>query len=520
MEYQKKQKVLSISSSDTFYTPLKEFIGKFIMSPIKKLYLKRIIAITVFTVLFLTSYLKLSRFFADRQDGGVYQMEAFYAQPQNSIDILFLGSSRIYCNVSPAALWDKYGFSSYDLATSSARIHLSVWALKEAFKTQKPKVVLLDVSRRDHTHQYEDELQTISLQSGMKYSLNSIAALFPMSLPENRPDYLLRLPTDHSRYSIITKEDLIKDTYPHFPLTKAAGHKGEINLTHSTGFSAFSDEMSIDDSTMLPELSESLDEIKETCDRYGAELILINTPHIDRTEFTGIKSYCSQNNTPYLNMNYIENLNKINLDVSTDFADEGHMNMLGSYKTGVFLADYLHDNYQLADHRGDMNYYSYAENSAFYAQTLKNKKLSHETGLGNYFSYLPNDNYITIISMLGDYKSVAAGQKELLARAGINSETYDRGGTCVFHGSELLYYAPNDEHINYTLDIGLRVLSIAPGTDENIPDIAIDDYIFKPVREDNSPVIDGLMIINYDCLSCQTADAVIFDGLNDYMIVR
>ena len=50
-------------------------------------------------------------------------------------------------------------------------------------------------------------------------------------------------------------------------------------------------------------------------------------------------------------------LEDIGLDWNTDTKDGGdHMNSAGAEKVSAYLADYLKDNYELTDHRGDKDY--------------------------------------------------------------------------------------------------------------------------------------------------------------------
>ena len=47
---------------------------------------------------------------------------------------------------------------------------------------------------------------------------------------------------------------------------------------------------------------------------------------------------------------------EVAIDLQTDFRDADHLNYLGAKKATDYMIDYLKDNYQLADHRGDQKY--------------------------------------------------------------------------------------------------------------------------------------------------------------------
>ena len=81
-----------------------------------------------------------------KSEDGISQCRSLYKQKKDSIDVLFLGSSRIFCNVRTGILWDEYGIASYDLGGAETTMMSSFYHLSEALKTQHPEVVVLEVS--------------------------------------------------------------------------------------------------------------------------------------------------------------------------------------------------------------------------------------------------------------------------------------------------------------------------------------------------------------------------------------
>ena len=73
-------------------------------------------------------------------------INGFYEEEKNSIDVIFIGSSNCFCTVNPLILYEKYGITAYDFASSSQPMNISLLYLKEALKTQNPKVVALEAN--------------------------------------------------------------------------------------------------------------------------------------------------------------------------------------------------------------------------------------------------------------------------------------------------------------------------------------------------------------------------------------
>src|SRR5574344_1279692 len=71
-------------------------------------------------------------------------LNGYKNEQQNSLDVLFIGDSDIYNGISPMEIYEKYGITSYDFASSAASNLLMYYMLQEALKTQSPKVVIMD----------------------------------------------------------------------------------------------------------------------------------------------------------------------------------------------------------------------------------------------------------------------------------------------------------------------------------------------------------------------------------------
>jgi hypothetical protein len=111
---------------------------------------------------------------------GVKQGLAFYDQPEDSIDVLVLGSSHVHYGVNTAKLWEDYGISAYDYSSAEQALWVSYYYLIEACKTQKPKVVVLDffspaAFQDDHKYKYAYLSDTLY---GIRFSFNKLRLMY------------------------------------------------------------------------------------------------------------------------------------------------------------------------------------------------------------------------------------------------------------------------------------------------------------------------------------------------------
>lgn len=69
----------------------------------------------------------------------------FHKEPEDSIDVLLIGSSATYSDFSSAYAYEKFGYTSFPYAIGGSTCTMWKPALKDALNTQKPKLVVVDV---------------------------------------------------------------------------------------------------------------------------------------------------------------------------------------------------------------------------------------------------------------------------------------------------------------------------------------------------------------------------------------
>lgn len=140
---------------------------------------------------------------------GIYQWDVFYEEEEDSIDVLCMGSSHIFENVNTGVLWDEYGIAAFDLCGSRQPLWNTYYFLKEALKTQTPRLIVVDVYSALQQDEYSDESRIIKNNYGLKLSRDKAESVMVSAPEEKWPDYLLEYPTWHSRYSEIDSSDFL-----------------------------------------------------------------------------------------------------------------------------------------------------------------------------------------------------------------------------------------------------------------------------------------------------------------------
>ncbi len=79
----------------------------------------------------------------------------FYAEENNSLDVVFIGNSTVKYGISTMEAWNKYGVTSYSINSAPTHPEIIMIAINEIARLQSPKVVYIDLFGL--TYQGEDQ---------------------------------------------------------------------------------------------------------------------------------------------------------------------------------------------------------------------------------------------------------------------------------------------------------------------------------------------------------------------------
>ena len=299
--------------------------------------------------------------FCPKTDHGIRQADMLYSQPKDSIDVLFMGSSHIHYDVNTALLWENYGMAAYDYSAAEQPLWITYHYLVEACKRQNPKVVVLDLyspARFKDDYQY-DYLETNL--NGMRFSVNKIQMLLTSCEKDRIFKYFPDFVTYHSRYSEIDASDWkylfqsddeknsFKGFTPYFEIE--AKERPEFDQPYSGGL------------TVKSEMY--LQRIIDYCKDNNIGLFLMVSPYMttneDETVYNRVHEIADYNGLEFQSTNFF--YNEMDIDFSTDFNDDSHLNYWGSCKFSDYLGKLLKDRYEIPDRRGDARWESWDRHS-------------------------------------------------------------------------------------------------------------------------------------------------------------
>lgn len=293
-------------------------------------------------------------------------LEQFYGLERGSVDVLFVGSSHVYRNINPAVLFEQEGIAAYDLGSPAQPVWNSYYYTVEALKTQKPKLIVLEVYKITMEEPYADAGTTVKALSGMRYSKNrwnNVVA--SVENPDDRFSYFVGLPIYHSRYSELTVEDFAKNYgnpyYDSFLGFQPIEEPKEYDIPRQLG--------EITESSKLPEKSrEYLDRFVKLANEEGVSLMFLVSPFCataaaKQPYWNALEQYAKEKGIPFLNGNLC--IDKIGMDGKTDFGEANHLSHSGADKFSSFLCQYLKQRYDLPDRREDPAHSRWQKNVDF-----------------------------------------------------------------------------------------------------------------------------------------------------------
>lgn len=456
-----------------------------------KALIKCIAFISIFVLLFLYVQELLRDKWAEGEYNVTTKVRGFYEEEENTLDVIFIGSSQMYADMAPAVLFHEYGITSYDFCANEQPMWISYYYIKEALKHQTPKVIVLDVFTV-YGEDYEEEGVTHINLDDLPMSLNKIAAIRDSVPAGMRYSFYFPLAKYHNTWTDFF-EGKAELSFYH----ENDPYKGYSPFVFAADYeeSAKPEVVNQRESEPIPERAGTwLRKIIDLCKEEGVPLVLIKTPNgnAERQKlYNSVSELAKETGTPFLNMNVL-------LD------GQAHVNVLQAEKISMLMGEYLVSHYEFEDKREDPAYAEWVQDARlFYRQKAKCQLISART-FEEYAALLSDEDYIVCISAKNSKGQPFLGEDVNLLNDCLNLQceldenakgTYCAvidGGTVVYETTAENQKAPEGSD-EFTLETsGLNIWVASPGA---LPDRSA--YIMVN-GTDFSMDGDGLNIAVYD----------------------
>ena len=282
-----------------------------------------------------------NRIFTPKQHRSGSTWGNFLQEPRDSIDVMFFGSSVVYCGVAPAAFWETSGLTAYVNAGPEQTLAITLAYIQQSLKTQSPGVIFVECSGLGF-ERYQKFTKTNIGQ--MPWGKARIQATFHAAEPEAVKGLLFPLFFYHDRWPELTEED--------FRGYNADALAGFTWMGEYTSGDLTCESLNVTEEKWQMNI-ESLTQIYELCRREGIELVLFRTP-VERLSTPDWERLCRiMGGLDGVTMlDCLADADKIGADVSTEKYDALHFNGAGAKKFSNYLGRWTVEHLQIQPQPG------------------------------------------------------------------------------------------------------------------------------------------------------------------------
>ncbi len=305
---------------------------------------------------------------------------------QQNFDVLFMSNSYLFTAYDPLLLKSLTGLNSIHLGTSARRLCFEPFILKQALITQRPKLVVIDISSTTIVSPDSDRSWFFNNKaiSNFNFSIDKYEMLDGL-IPDNRKDLWLQSfsLTTRNLYNLTSEKELkYYGTKKKSRIGKVFGY--DVRVKQNTDklkdfkkdFSSFYKKLPGNKITKYNVIDEEsiikIQELLDIAEEYPEiQFLFINNIKLDAsTENQDSIELIKEKAKPYNNTKVLElNTKQIKSEIDLkyeDFYDPGHVRQSGSMKVTSYFSNYLKNQYSFD------NFKTIKNNSITFK--MKNKK--------------------------------------------------------------------------------------------------------------------------------------------------
>lgn len=273
---------------------------------------------------------------------------SFLKDPEQTVDVAFLGNSDAYSAFNPIALWEEHGITSSVSASAHQTVEECQQALETLTKTQSPKLVVLEVDMLFEGKKIKTDKQ--ANHSKFDYFFDNVA----------KPDSFENAIT--TNFSVFTYHNVWKD------LEKDEARK------HTHGFRCYLKKtivepeqyMTVTDETETPTdaILSALKEFMGYCKTNNIPVLfteVLTMGSWSTPRHNAVQKLADEYGVDFIDFNFM--YDELGIDMAKAFRDKGyHVNYPTACVITNYIGSYISEKYGIADHRNDPKYSDYWDN--------------------------------------------------------------------------------------------------------------------------------------------------------------
>lgn len=312
--------------------------------------LKSNITRAVVFVLVLAFLLRSVSYIVRNSGDAKERFTGFYAEQYDSIDVIMIGASTVASSFIPAYMWDKYGFTSYPLATNSQRPKAIKYLIEEGLKYQDPDLILIEMRTfiASYEEQAQDEGHIREVVDNMKYSVNRVKAINALTEEfDDKYTFYFDIFKYHSNYGLLLKPSEWKK-YDYSTKNELKGFElknGKMKYREK-GENRPSDVYCYTRKPIPQKQEEVLIDLLNYIQEKNFNVLFVVTPRDHDEDYEGNMCYMKDivNEAGYDMIDINELFEEVGFDYRYDMDDGAHTNVWGAVKVSDYVGRYIKDN--------------------------------------------------------------------------------------------------------------------------------------------------------------------------------
>lgn len=280
-------------------------------------------------------------------DDALDAIDAFHSLPEESVEVIGYGSSHMWRGLDTMELYRAYGIGAYNYGCNWQHINTTALFVKDSFRTQTPKLALID------TYLAGDPLVDTDMDGEIYYTrqIHGVTGKWKYlrqcfgTDKERYLSYFVPLAAFHDNWENLNGIHLRKPDNWGYLVRRMGFQYSEGGVPVTIG-----DPDSFPQKALSLEALASLDEIVAACRAEGTQILFYTTPWEGEYPYAqAMAEYAARNGCGYIDL--FREMDAMGLDCETDFSDPGHLNANGARKTADYLGAYISEHYELTDMR-------------------------------------------------------------------------------------------------------------------------------------------------------------------------
>lgn len=361
---------------------------------------KSVLRVICFIVILTVVLLYTNRVFKVKYGDGIYDLTKFYELEDETVDVLILGSSHAFEDFNTGTLWNEYGMASYVLGGSTQPMWNTYYYLKEALKTQKPELIVLEGYMTVHESEFIDDSRIIKNNYGLRWSRDKVNSIKVSAPKERWGEFLLEYVQYHARYTELGMADFLRNQgNRYFDDWKGFGCNMETVPFAYTDVSGVAER-----APLYGKAEKYYRQIIELAQEKGIPVIVVISPYAainegQQQKFNTAGDIAAEYGVPYVNCNLLTS--EIGIDYAIDAADGDHLNYRGNQKYTAYIGAYLKTHFEVSDRRGDHRYDSWQRDADYIEQAIAGQMLCESYDINDIAERIQDLDYRLIVSVDG-----------------------------------------------------------------------------------------------------------------------